>query len=35
MAVAGVVLAWVIFYGAGQALIESSDHLEQSIWQSR
>jgi hypothetical protein len=35
MALAGVILAWALFYGAGQALIESSAHLEQSAWQSQ
>jgi len=34
MALAGLVLAWFVFYGAGEALLESTAHLEQSIWQS-
>jgi hypothetical protein len=34
MALAGFVLAWFVFYGAGEALLESTAHMEQSIWQS-
>lgn len=34
MCLAGFVLAWFVFYGAGEALLESTAHLEQSIWQS-
>ena len=34
MALAGFALAWFVFYGAGVALLESTAHLEQSIWQS-
>jgi len=35
MALAGVVLAWLVFYGVGEALLESSAHLEQTAWQSQ
>jgi hypothetical protein len=34
MALAGLVLAWFVFYGSGVALLESTAHMEQSIWQS-
>jgi hypothetical protein len=34
MALAGFVLAWFVFYSAGEALLESTAHMEQSIWQS-
>jgi hypothetical protein len=34
MVLAGFVLAWFVFYGAGVALLESTAHMEQSIWQS-
>jgi hypothetical protein len=34
MALGGLVLAWFVFYGAGEALLESTAHMEQSIWQS-
>jgi hypothetical protein len=34
MALAGFVLAWFVFYGAAEALLESTAHMEQSIWQS-
>src|ERR1035441_8411769 len=34
MALAGFVLAWFVFYGSGVALLESTIHMEQSIWQS-
>ena len=35
MTLAGLVLAWFVFYGAGEALLESTAHMEQSIWQTR
>jgi hypothetical protein len=34
LALAGFVLAWFVFYGAGVAMLESTAHMEQSIWQS-
>ena len=35
MALGGIVLAWMIFYGAGQAAILFTARMEQSSWQSR
>lgn len=34
MALTGFVIAWFVFYGIGEALLESAAHLEQSTWQS-
>ena len=35
MAVAGLLLAWIFFYGTGQALILITGRMEQTSWQSR
>ncbi len=35
MAVAGLLLAWMFFYGAGQALILITGRMEQTSWQNR
>ena len=35
MAVAGLFLAWILFYGAGQALILVTGRMEQTAWQNR
>jgi hypothetical protein len=35
MALAGFLLAWIFFYGTGQALILITGRMEQTSWQSR
>ncbi len=35
MAVAGLLLAWLVFYGTGQALILVTGRMEQTAWQDR
>jgi len=35
MALGGLLLAWFVFYGAGEALLESASHLERSAWQGQ
>jgi hypothetical protein len=35
MAIAGLLLAWIFFYGAGQALILITGRMEQTAWQNR
>ena len=35
MALAGILLAWVIFYGAGETLILITGRIEQSAWRNR
>jgi hypothetical protein len=35
MAGAGLILAWLVFYGAGEILLESSTHMERTAWQDR
>ena len=35
LALAGFVLAWFVFYGVGEAFLESAAHLERSAWQSQ
>jgi len=35
MAIAGLLLAWIFFYGAGQALILVTGRMEQTAWQNR
>jgi hypothetical protein len=35
MAVAGLVLAWCVFYGLGQAFLESIGRPEQTSWPDR
>lgn len=35
MAVAGLLLAWMFFYGTGQALILITGRMEQTSWQNR
>ncbi len=35
LALAGIVLAWVLFYAAGEGLILVTGRLEQASWQTR
>jgi hypothetical protein len=35
MAMAGILLAWVIFWGAGETLILFTGRIEQSSWRNR
>jgi hypothetical protein len=35
MTVAGLLLAWLVFYGTGQALILVTGRMEQTAWQDR
>jgi hypothetical protein len=35
MALAGVLLAWVVFFGAGEGILLVITRLEQASWQSR
>jgi hypothetical protein len=35
MALAGILLAWLVFFGAGAAFNLFASRLEQSSWQSR
>ena len=35
MALAGIVLSWVIFFGAGEALLTIAVRAEQTSWQNR
>jgi hypothetical protein len=35
MALAGVVIAWFVFYGVGQAFLESLARPEPPSWQDR
>ncbi len=35
MAIAGLLLAWIFFYGTGQALILITGRMEQTAWQNR
>jgi hypothetical protein len=35
MLVAGIVLAWLVFFGAGAAFNLFASRMEQSSWQSR
>lgn len=35
MALAGLLLAWIVFYGAGEAMILLTSRMEQTSWQSR
>ena len=35
MALAGILLAWVVYYGAGEALILLTTRMEQTSWQDR
>jgi len=35
MALAGLLLAWMIFFSAGEAIMTFTGRLEQSTWQSR
>jgi len=35
MALAGILLSWMLFYGAGEALILITGRMEQASWRSR
>jgi hypothetical protein len=35
LALAGVLFAWLLFYGAGEALILFTSRMEQSSWQGK
>ena len=35
LALAGVLFAWLVFYGAGEALILFTSRMEQSSWQGK
>jgi len=35
LALAGILFAWLLFYGAGEALILFTSRLEQASWQGR
>jgi len=35
MALAGILLAWMLFYSAGEALILFTGRLEQTSWPAR
>ena len=35
LALAGILFAWLLFYGAGEALILLTSRLEQASWQGR
>src|ERR1700694_295370 len=35
LALAGVIVAWLFFYGAGEALILITSRMEQTSWQSK
>jgi hypothetical protein len=35
LGVAGILLAWMVFYGAGEGLILITGRMEQTSWQSR
>ena len=35
MALAGILLSWMLFYGAGEAMILITGRIEQSSWRNR
>jgi len=35
MALAGIVIAWVVFFGAGEAMLTLAVRAEQTAWQNR
>ena len=35
LAVAGLLLAWLIFYGAGRAMMLAAERMQEAAWQER